>query len=123
MSDYTCVAGDTLPLVVTVVDQAGAAVNLAGAVLVYAIYSEAGVEVVRKTSAAGQITISGNVATITIAAGETTSLANQVAYHELQVTDSTGRVETLQLRGLDDLGSVVPVSDGRVTILPSRIAP
>lgn len=122
MSDYTCVAGDTLSLAVTVVDEAGAAVDLGGSTLIYVLCSEAGTEVLRKTSSSG-ITVSSNVATITIAAGETTSLANQVAYHELQITEPTGNVATLQLRGLDDLGNVVPVSDGRVTVLPTRIAP
>lgn len=89
---YTAYAGDTLEIAVTVTDEAGAALPLTGAALVYVIYNSAGAEKVHKVSGAG-ITTDGNVATIAIAAGDTALLER--AYHELQVTDTSGNVSTL----------------------------
>jgi hypothetical protein len=54
-----------------------------------------------------RITVSGNVATITIGAGETSGLA--AAHHELQATDTAGNVSTLMT--------------GTVTFTPTEIAP
>ncbi len=73
--DYTAYAGDTLQIVVEVTDEAGDPLDLTGAALIYVLRSRAtGAEVVRKTSAAGEITVSGDTATIAIDAGDTTAL-------------------------------------------------
>lgn len=90
---YAAYAGNTLQVRVTVLDETGAALNLTGASLIYILCDSAGAEVLRKTSEAGEITTSGNVATIAIDAGDTDGLAE--AYHELQCTDALGYVSTL----------------------------
>lgn len=97
--DYTAFAGNTLRIVVTATDEAGDPLDLAGASLVYSLIGSNGVEVLRKTSADGDVTLAGEIvsdtATIFIAAGDTSALAGQRAYHELQCTDAAGNVSTL----------------------------
>lgn len=97
--DYTAFAGNTLHLRVELVDEAGEPLDVTGAHLVYVLRTPEGVEVVRKTSDASDITVTGDVvndvATISIGAGETTALGGGRAWHELQCTDAAGNVSTL----------------------------
>lgn len=94
-NDYTAYAGDTLEIVVTAQDEDGAALDLTGAALVYILCDRDRVEVLRKSSADGEIIVASNVATVTIDAGDTAALGGAQAYHELQCTDAAGNVSTL----------------------------
>ena len=93
-TDYEAYAGDTLQITLTVLDESGAPLDVSSAAMIYIVRDRNNVEVLRKTSAAGTIAASGNIATVLIGAGDTASLDGQ-AYHELQATDASGNVSTL----------------------------
>jgi len=85
---------------VTVVDATGSAKNLTGAEIVYTIYTDKGIISVRKSSANGEIGISGgsnNIATVTLNSYDTISLSG-LYRHEMTVTDSNNDTETV-MRG------------------------
>lgn len=108
-TDFVAYAGDTQQIVVTVTDEAGAALDMTGCALVYVMCDAAGAELLRKTTADGEITIAGNVAAVAIDAGDTTALAGVYVYHEMQITDTLGNVSTLLA--------------GTVTFVRTRITP
>lgn len=80
------VAGNSRSITLTVLDEDGDALDLTGGSVVYVIKTavDAATDALRLTSAAGDITISSNTATITISAGDTDGLAGWY-YHQAQI--------------------------------------
>lgn len=93
-TDYEAYAGDTLNITLTVLDESSTPLDVSGAAMIYVVRNRNNAEVLRKTTADGTIAVSGNVATVLIAAGDTAALDGQ-AYHELRATDGSGNVSTL----------------------------
>ena len=93
--DFVKIAGDSESIVVTVLDETGAAVDLTGASGEYAIKTDvrAATNLLLLTSATNAIVFLSNVATITLAPANTASLAGRY-YHEFEVTLADARVFT-----------------------------
>jgi hypothetical protein len=97
------VSGDSLDIGVTALDADGAALDITGATITYAISpadEPGGTAVVTKSTADG-ITITDAAAgtfTITIDAGDTAALETADYHHEVQVTTADSKVYTI-LRG------------------------
>ena len=93
--DFVKIAGDSESIVVTVLDETGAAVDLTGASGEYAIKTDvrAATNLLLLTSATNAIVFLSNTATITLAPANTVSLAGQY-YHEFEITLADGRVFT-----------------------------
>ena len=102
------IAGDSESITVTVVDETGAAVDLTGATIEYAIKTDvrALTNLLLLTSATTSITILADTATITLSPANTVSLAGNY-YHECEITLVDGRVYTAFL--------------GTITINPSGV--
>lgn len=99
MAGSSMYSGDSVSIAVTVTDSStGAAVNLTGATMTWALADTAGATArLTKTSADGDITVGGassNVATVTLTAADTAGLAG-VYVHELQVVDGDGKTYTV----------------------------
>ena len=93
--DFEMHSGDTKEITITVTDSVGSIVVLAGTIIAWGLYTAPGVSTatVTKTTTAGDIAISGNTCVFTLAPADTTSLTGRY-YHELEVTDASGVVET-----------------------------
>ena len=89
------IAGDSESIVVTVVDETGAAVDLTGSTIEYAIKTDvrALANLLLLTSATTAITILSNTFTITMTPSNTVSLAGEY-YHEAEITTADARVFT-----------------------------
>ena len=89
-------AGDTKDISVAVVDADGNDVALAGASIVWSLARDVDeTALVTKTTAASDISISGNDFSFELAASDTSGLAAGNYYHEAQVTDASGDVATV----------------------------
>ena len=88
--NFSMMAGDTLPVVVNVVDSLGTPFNFTGYTLACKIreYDASGLVVVTKTTASGITATSGGVVTISLAAADTATLAGTY-YIELEATCGT----------------------------------
>ena len=112
MAGSSMYSGDTVSIAVTVTDSTtGAAVNLTGASMTWALATAPGATaLVTKTSADGDITVGGagsNVATVALEPTDTATLTAGVYTHELQVTDGGGNVYTVYQGRLLVQGDVV----------------
>lgn len=92
-------AGDTYSIAVTITDEVtAAAVDVSAAAISWTLSrTPGGAALLTKTKSAGQIAVSGasnNIATVTIAAGDTADLSGTY-YHEMQVTDASSNVFTV----------------------------
>jgi hypothetical protein len=95
MTTFTMFAGDTKQIRVTITDSAGDPVTLAGATVKYKISARIRGEIlVAKQTGGSGITVSSNVATISLAPADTQSLSGAF-FHELEVTDTFGNVSTV----------------------------
>ena len=99
MATSSMYSGDSVSIAVTVTDSTtGAAVNLTGATMTWALATAPGATaLVTKTSTDGDITVSGvssNVATVALEPADTAALSG-VYHHELQVIDGASAVYTV----------------------------
>lgn len=99
MTTSSMYSGDSVSIAVTVTDSTtGAAVNLTGATLTWALATAPGATAtLTKTSGAGEITVSGassNVATVALQPADTAGLGGLYT-HELQVVDGASAVYTV----------------------------
>ena len=99
MTTSSMYSGDSVSIAVTVTDSVtGAAVNLTGAAMSWALATAPGATpLLTKTSGAGEITVSGasnNVATVALAPADTAELTG-VYHHELQIVDGGGNKYTV----------------------------
>jgi len=92
--DVTMYSGDSKTLTISIVDGDGDAVDVStAAAVVYAIAdSSRGPAHVTKTLADG-VSVAGSTVTVTLEPDDTAALAG-VYYHELQITDESGNVDT-----------------------------
>ena len=97
--NFEITAGDTVPVIVTISDDSGAAVNLTGASARWAaapgtprrfgspvITKDPGAGIAITNAAAGELTV-------TLEPADTEALSGDY-FHELQVTDSSGSITT-----------------------------
>jgi len=111
MTTSSMYSGDSVSIAVTVTDSTtGAAVNLTGATLTWALATAPGsTATLTKTSTAGDITVGGagsNVATVALQPADTASLGGLYT-HELQVVDGAAAVYTLYQGELYIMGDVI----------------
>ena len=102
--------GDTVDLDVTVIDEEGAAQNIAGATIAWVLYDENTQTATLTKNTTSGITITSGLDgeyTVSLTPSDTGSITPGDYYHESEITDSTGHVST--------------VFTGYVTVLPSRI--
>lgn len=92
--NVTMYSGDSKTLTISIVDSDGAAIDVStAAAVVYAIAdSSRGPALVTKTLADG-VSVAGSTVTVTLEPDDTEDLAG-VYYHELQITDDVGHVDT-----------------------------
>lgn len=109
--DFAMWPGDTVTLAIPITDEAGAAVNLAGASAIWWVGATADTAyadgwVKKSTGAGATITLINNIWTLTIplAPADTAAVKRGKYYHRAVVTDAGGAVET--------------VETGRATFLP-----
>jgi len=86
-------AGDTKTLLITIVDEDGAAANLTGAALRYVMARGANPLVV-KTTSGGEITIAANVATVPLLAADTAPL-DGMYFHEMELIQGSDKATVL----------------------------
>lgn len=92
-------AGDSQPVQITVTDSGtGAAADLTGCALTWMLaVAPGGTALVTKTSAGGDIAVSGagsNIVTVSLEPADTDALEPGVYYHELKVVDLAAQVHT-----------------------------
>ena len=93
-NDFTMYQGDSKTIAYSVVDGDGAAVDVSGASVTFAIARNLETTaVLTKTSATSAVVVSGSSVTVTLSAADTAALFG-LYFHELQITDSSGNVST-----------------------------
>lgn len=89
--NYSMASGDSKQLIVTIVDDAGAPVDVTGGTVVYVIADRE----VRVTKTTGDgVVIDESTVTVTLDPADTAALAGLYG-HEMQVTDVAGHVYTV----------------------------
>lgn len=111
MATSSMYSGDSVSIAVTVTDSTtGAAVNLTGATLTWALATAPGATaLLTKSSTDGDITVSGassNIATVALEPADTAILGG-VYTHELQGVDGAGAVYTMYQGELYIMADVV----------------
>lgn len=108
----TMYAGDhaTIRITVTDSDNGGAAKNIAGATIKWGVYDEEGGILILEKTTADAVTITdglNGICTVALVPADTSTLTPGIYYHEAEVTDADGNVNT--------------VLTGEYTLNPSRV--
>jgi len=91
--NFEFIKGQDKSLTVAVVDDAGAAVNIAGAAIAWVLATDLGGTTLVSKSVGSGITITngpGGIFTVSLAEADTDALDNGWYYHEAQVEDTSG---------------------------------
>ena len=91
---FTMYSGDTKDVVVDMVDENGASVDVTGAMATYVIYSSKTPVVLVTKSVGDGIIVLGSTITILLDPADTADLSGYY-YHELEVTNYVGVVATV----------------------------
>lgn len=96
--DVRIVSGDTVRLPVSVMDDSGNALNIAGASIEWVLAKHAGADpVITKSTADGSVALTdaeGGEFQVTVAPEDTADYAG-TWYHEIELTDTDGNVSTI----------------------------
>ena len=93
--NFSLHSGDSKSVTVNIVNAAGVAVDVSTAsAVVYKVAASPGSEALVSKSLGSGISVAGSTVTITFAPADTATLAGGVYYHELEITDGDGNVQT-----------------------------